>query len=101
MNPVPVAMEMPSLAWSVAKAFMALGFLCVLAYIIFRYVAPLTNYRKRKGDSVLKIEERFPLEPRRSLYIVKAGSKRLLLGSSEGGVGLIADLTHDEKNSSD
>jgi len=101
MNPVPFSAEAPGLAWSVAKAFMALGFLCLMAYVVFRYVAPIMNYRKGKGSSSLKIEERFPLEPRRSLYIVKAGKRRMLLGSSEGGVGLIADITNDEKNPSD
>lgn len=60
------------------------------AWLGLRLVARWLEGR-RVGTGVTVVG-RVPLEPRRALYVVEAGGRRLLVGSSEGGVTLLTEL---------
>jgi flagellar protein FliO/FliZ len=62
---------------------------CVVAVVLVRVLG--RRGPGRTGD-LIEVIARQPLEPRRSLYVVRAGRKTLLLGSSEQGVTMLAEL---------
>ena len=54
--------------------------------------AAATTGRNARGQSMVKVIDRTPLDQRRSLFVVEVTGRWLLLGSSEGGVQLISEL---------
>jgi flagellar biosynthetic protein FliO len=80
-----------SLLWMFVQTILALGFVCLLAYVVLRVVLPRLQVGAR-GQSMVKVIDRTPLDQRRSLFVVEVTGRWLLLGSSEGGVELISEL---------
>ena len=68
-----------------------LALLALLAWILARFVAP--RLRGAGGRSRLRVVERLPLEPRRSLYVVEVDGEPMLLGVADGSVRLIKELS--------
>lgn len=71
-------------------SLLVLAIICGLAWGVVRVMARWMDGRRVGG--VVSIVSRVPLEPRRALYVVEAGGRTLLLGSSEMGVSLITEL---------
>ena len=75
-------------------SLVVLVLVCVAAWVALRLVARWLGGRRVGGGGlfVVRVVARVPLEPRRALYVVEAGGRRLLIGSSEGGVSLVTEL---------
>ena len=73
------------------QTIFALGFVCVLAYVVLRVVLPRLN-AATAGKSMVRIVDRTPLDQRRSLYVVEVTGRWLQIGASEGGLQLIGEL---------
>ena len=73
------------------QTIFALGFVCLLAYVVLRVVLPRLNVATA-GKSMVNVIDRTQLEPRRSLYVVEVTGRWLLIAASEGGVQLISEL---------
>jgi flagellar biosynthetic protein FliO len=71
-------------------SLLVLVLVCVAAWVALRLVARWLEGRRVGGG--VSVVARVPLEPRRALYVVEAGGRRLLIGSSEGGVSLVTEL---------
>ncbi|HUQ04084.1 MAG TPA: flagellar biosynthetic protein FliO [Kofleriaceae bacterium] len=71
-------------------SLLVLVLVCVVAWVALRLVARWLEGRRAGGG--VTVVARVPLEPRRALYVVEAGGRRLLIGSSEGGVSLVTEL---------
>jgi flagellar biosynthetic protein FliO len=71
-------------------SLVVLVLVCVVAWVALRLVARWLEGRRAGGG--VTVVARVPLEPRRALYVVEAGGRRLLIGSSEGGVSLVTEL---------
>jgi len=80
-----------SLLWMFVQTIFALGFVCLLAYVVLRVVLPRLNFATA-GKSMVNVIDRTQLEPRRSLYVVEVTGRWLLIATSEGGVQLISEL---------
>jgi flagellar biosynthetic protein FliO len=80
-----------SLVWMFVQTIFALGFVCVLAYVILRVVLPRLSMTGA-GKSMVRVVDRTPLDQRRSLYVVEVTGRWLLIGASEGGLQLISEL---------
>ena len=73
----------------------ALGLVLGLAYLVLKFgLARMTGFKPVAGGP-LELVARFPLEPRKTLYIVKAGTELVLIGSSEAQLQLLAGLSQD------
>ncbi len=72
------------------QTLLGLAAVCVLAYVLLRWAARRV-YGAREGSRV-RVIERTPLEPRRTLYLVEAAGRVLLIGSSEGQVTLLTEI---------
>jgi flagellar biosynthetic protein FliO len=80
-----------SLLWMFVQTILALGFVCLLAYVVLRVVLPRLNVGTA-GKSMVNVVDRTPLDQRRSLYVIEVTGRWLLIGSSESGVQLISEL---------
>ncbi|HKE59888.1 MAG TPA: flagellar biosynthetic protein FliO [Pyrinomonadaceae bacterium] len=80
-----------SLLWTFLQTIVALGFVCLLAYVLLRYVLPRVNVASN-SKSMVRVVDRVPVDQKRSLYVVEVTGRWLLLGSSETGMNLISEL---------
>jgi flagellar biosynthetic protein FliO len=80
-----------SLLWMFVQTILALGFVCLLAYVVLRVVLPRLNVGTA-GRSMVNVIDRTALDQRRSLYVIEVTGRWLLIASSEGGVQLISEL---------
>lgn len=76
-------------------SLLVLVVVCVVVLVVARYAGRWLGGRRR-GDELVVVRARVPLEPRRSLYLIEVGGRTLLVGSSEGGVTLLTELAAGE-----
>ena len=81
--------------WMFVQTILALGFVCLLAYLALRVVLPRLNLATA-GKSMVTVVDRTPLDQRRSLYVIEVTGRWLLIAVSEGGVQLISELDADK-----
>lgn len=82
-------------ALDMLRALLALAGVCLLAWVSLRLLArgTLRGPWAARRDRTVEVLERVPLEGRRSLYVVRAQDKLLLLGTGESGPpALITEL---------
>jgi flagellar biogenesis protein FliO len=75
-----------SLALDLLRTLLALGAVCALIWFSLRFLARrgLIAPAQARGAS-LRVLARLQLEPRKSLYLVRAGKRLLLLATGDGG----------------
>jgi len=73
-------------------SLVVLGAVCVAAFVVVRLAGRLLATGRSRGAHLLAVVARLPLEPRRSLYVVEVAGKALLVGTSEMGLSLLAEL---------
>lgn len=73
------------------QTLFALGLVCGLAYVIFRWVLPRLNAVRPSGG-MIRVVERVGLDARKSLYVVEVAGRWLLVASSEAGVQVLSEL---------
>src|SRR5688500_7599061 len=80
-------------------SLLVLGLVCLCAWVIVRLAGRrwwpgLSGLTGGSGAArgLVRVVARQPLEPRRSLYVVAVAGKVLLLGSSEAGLTVLAEL---------
>lgn len=76
------------------QTFLALIAVSALAVLVLR----LLRKRGRSATGALRVLARLDLEPRRSLYAVKALDRVLLLGVGDGTMVLLAELDPNKIN---
>ncbi len=82
-------MEM-GVGWgSVWLSLASLGVVCVVAWGALRVLA---GRGVGKASGAVRVLARCPLEPRRSVYVIEAGGRCLLVGVSEGPMTVLAEL---------
>ncbi len=84
-----------AMIWMFVQTILALGFVCLLAYVVLRVVLPRLNLATA-GKNMVTVVDRTPLDQRRSLFVIEVTGRWLLIGVSEGGVQLISELDADK-----
>jgi flagellar protein FliO/FliZ len=74
------------------RLLFVLGAVLLLAWAAVRLLAPRVSGMRQVSAGPMRVVARMPLEPRKNLYIVKAGASYYLLGTSESGVHHLASL---------
>jgi flagellar biogenesis protein FliO len=77
-------------------SLVVLGGVCIAAFVVVRVVGRFLATGRTRGAHLLDVVARLPLEPRRSLYVVEAAGKTLLVGTSEMGLSVLSELDGDE-----
>ena len=75
------------------QTVLALAAVCLLAYIVLRFGLKRLYGVGRGGDKALmRVVERLPLDPRRSIHLVEVAGRYVLLGTSESGVSFLTEI---------
>jgi flagellar biosynthetic protein FliO len=81
---------LPGIGWqSLALSLASLGVVCLVAWGALRLLAG-RGFGKATG--AVRILARCPLEPRRSLYVIEAAGRCLLVGVGDGPMTVLAEL---------
>jgi flagellar biogenesis protein FliO len=78
-----------------ARLMLILGAVLILALAV-RFWLPKLTRPGRPSSRRIRVLAWFPLEPRKTLYVVAVGKNFMLLASSEAGVHLMATLDPNE-----
>ncbi len=85
--------ELPSLGGSLALSFVSLGVVCLAAFLVLRL---LGRRGLGRGAGALKVIDRCPLEPRRSVYLIEAAGRCFLVGVGDGPMSLLAEVERSQ-----
>lgn len=74
------------------EVLLALAGILVLAYVTLRIGLPRMLGMRTSSCGPIRVVARYSLEPKKTLYLVQAGSQLLLIGTSENQVQYLAAL---------
>ena len=77
--------------WMLVQTAIALGLVCGLAVLIFRYILPKLNVVSL-NKSIVRVVDGASLDARKRLMVVEVAGKYLLLALSESGVQMVSEL---------
>jgi flagellar biogenesis protein FliO len=78
------------------RMILSLTIVCAIAYAALHYLAKRVSSPTGRGADSLRVLARLPIEPRRSIFIVRVGARTLVVGSSEAGLETLSELTPAE-----
>ncbi|MFN7133643.1 MAG: flagellar biosynthetic protein FliO, partial [Myxococcales bacterium] len=81
-----------SLLGSLLRMVLVLGLVVGLIYLSLNVVGKRLLALQPTGNPLLKVHDRFALEPKKSLYVVEAAGEYLLLGVGEREISLVTRL---------
>ena len=84
-----------------AKTLLILAAILILAFVAVRFWIPRLAVFKTLGSEHIEVFARYSLEPRKTLYVVRAGKAMILLASSEQGVQFMTALEPGDFESGD
>jgi flagellar protein FliO/FliZ len=93
--PAPPAPELPSYGGLLLRTLLALAIVVALVWILLRWGLRRLAPGAAKGRA-LRLVARQPLDGRRSVVLVEAAGRYLLLGVAEGSVRLLGELDSRE-----
>lgn len=87
MNPTT-----PDFTWLFLKMIAGLVLVLALAVILIRFVLPRTRLGRSRAPAWGRVIDRLPVEPQKSLYLVKIVGRYFVLGVSERSVNLVTEI---------
>jgi len=75
-----------------AEVLLALAGVLVLAYVVLRVGLPRMFGMRTSSGGPVQVLARYPLEPKKMLYLVKAGAQVFLVGTSESQVAYLTAI---------
>src|SRR5436190_22750799 len=92
------AAQLPGIGWeSLALSFASLGVVCLVAWGALRLLAGRGIGRGGGlAGGAVRVLARCPLEPRRSVYVIEAAGRCLLVGVGDGPMTVLAELDADK-----
>lgn len=75
------------------QAVLALGAVCLLAWVVLRWLGRRGFGTGASGGGRVRVLERAPLDAQRALYLVQVGERIWLLGAGQGAApSLVAEI---------
>jgi flagellar protein FliO/FliZ len=93
-QPVPTVGWL-DIVWLLLQTAIALGLVCGLAILIFRYILPRLNVVSF-NKSIVNVVDGASLDARKRLIVVEVAGKYMLLALSESGVQMVSELDGEE-----
>jgi flagellar biosynthetic protein FliO len=81
--------DLPGFGGSLALSLLSLGLVCVVAFVVLRW---LGRRGVGRSDDCIRVLGRCFLEPRRSVYLIAAGGRCFLVGVGDGPMSLLAEI---------
>ena len=73
--------------------FAMIGVICFALFIVKKSIT--TSYRNR-ASAFLKVEDTITIAPKKTLYVIRAGEKKLLIASDEGRTTFLTELDENK-----
>jgi flagellar biogenesis protein FliO len=83
-------------SWLFIKVVLAMVVVCLAAFAVIKYLLPRASFVKRARESKIEIIERFGLEPKKNLYILKVATKVILVGTTETSMSRLLELSEGD-----
>ena len=93
MSPADPLSSMNTPIFQYIEVLIALAGVLVLAYVTLKVGLPRIYGMRTPGRGPIKVVARYSLEPRKTLYLVQAGSQVFLLGTSDNQLQHLTALT--------
>jgi flagellar protein FliO/FliZ len=74
---------------------LALGGVLLLAYVLLRIGLPRLFGMRTSSGGPIQVVARYPLEPKKTLYLLRIGTQVFLIGTSESQVQFLTSLAAD------
>jgi flagellar protein FliO/FliZ len=74
---------------------LALGGVLLLAYVLLRVGLPRLFGMRTSSGGPIQVVARYPLEPKKTLYLLRIGTQVFLIGTSESQVQFLTSLAAD------
>ena len=74
------------------QVILVLAGILILIYVLFRFWIPRFFGIKTFASGPVRVVARYPLEPKKTLYIVKTGPEMFLIGTSESQIHYLTAL---------
>ena len=91
-NPAQEIGSINSELFAYFKLLLVLGLILVLVFVGLRYGLPRMSGLRQLSSGPIRVIARYPLEPRKTLYIVRTGGGYYLVGTSESGIHFLTAL---------
>jgi flagellar biogenesis protein FliO len=91
----PEPPEGESVGWALFRSTMVLGAVLALIYLVLNVgLRRMMGLRLGAGgrEPLVQVVERVPLDPKRSMFVIKAAGEYLLVGGGDGALNLISKL---------
>ena len=90
--------EPPSGDWGpwLRVVFVLAAILCLCYWLLAYLKRRSIGVRDKGAAGRLELVDRLGLEPRRSVYLVRAGSQLMAVASWEGGIGFLMEIRGDK-----
>jgi len=86
----------PAAPWSAyVRVILFLGGLLCCCFVVLRLLGHRVQQLNRSRRGSLELIDRLGFEPRRALYIARAGARYMALAASEAGIHLLMELPPD------
>jgi flagellar protein FliO/FliZ len=87
-----------NLGWTLLRTFVVLGIVILAIYITLNFgLRRLMGISAiPRGQAVVQVIERIPLDQKRAMFVVKAAGEYLLIGGGDGALQLISKLDPTE-----
>ena len=93
----PVMPSTGGFGWKLLETATLLLAVCLIAYVAIRLLSRRRSLRGQVGAmGRLEVLDHLSLEPKRSLWVVRAGSRVLLVGLGDAGPTTLAELVAEE-----
>jgi flagellar protein FliO/FliZ len=94
----PVPVEELNLGWTLIRTFVVLGLVIMAIYVTLNFgLRRLMGISAiPRGQAVVQVVERIPLDQKRAMFVVKAAGEYLLIGGGDGALQLITKLDSAE-----
>lgn len=77
------------------EVLLALAGVLVLAYVLLRVGLPRVFGMQTSSGGPIQLIARYPLEPKKTLYLLKIGAQLLLIGTSESQVQFLTSIASE------
>lgn len=95
----PTASSAVDFTWLFVKMLLILGIVTILAILMLKYAVPHIGFMRRlEHGKFFKVMYKFGLEPKKNLYVIKAGKRYLMIGTSDNAITLLTELDEKEVN---
>jgi flagellar protein FliO/FliZ len=83
------ATDLPGLGSSFALSLVSLAVVCVVAYVVLRW---LSRRGVGRSEGPVRVVARCSLEPRRAVYLLQVAGRCFLVGVGDGPMALLAEI---------